>query len=145
MHTGGYIMVITKRISLETKGNGDILDITRAVAQEVAGTDITSGTVTVFIAGSTAGVTTVEYEPGLVADLQSLWERLAPQKIPYQHDRRWGDGNGHSHVRASLLGASLVVPFNNKKLILGTWQQIIVIDFDNRARSRQVVLQIMGE
>jgi secondary thiamine-phosphate synthase enzyme len=138
-------MITTRRITLQTRGNGDILDITPEVAREVAQADITSGTVTVFIAGSTAGVTTVEYESGLVADLQGLWERIAPQGITYQHDRRWHDGNGHAHVRASLLGPSLVVPFENKSLILGTWQQIIVIDFDNRARSRQVVLQIMGE
>jgi secondary thiamine-phosphate synthase enzyme len=138
-------MITTRRITLQTRGNGDILDITPEVAREVAQADITSGTVTVFIAGSTAGVTTVEYESGLVADLQGLWERIAPQGITYQHDRRWHDGNGHAHVRASLLGPSLVVPFENKSLMLGTWQQIIVIDFDNRARSRQVVLQIMGE
>jgi secondary thiamine-phosphate synthase enzyme len=138
-------MITTRRITLQTRGNGDTLDVTPDVAREVAQADITSGTVTVFIAGSTAGVTTVEYESGLVADLQGLWERIAPQGITYQHDRRWHDGNGHAHVRASLLGPSLVVPFENKSLILGTWQQIIVIDFDNRARSRQVVLQIMGE
>ena len=138
-------MVVTKQITLQTQGNGDIIDITPAVAEAVAGEDVHNGTVTVFVAGSTAGVTTVEYEPGLVADLQSLWERIAPRDIPYQHDRRWGDGNGHSHVRASLLGASLVIPFHDKELILGTWQQIIVVDFDNRARSRQVILQVMGE
>ena len=138
-------MVITRQISMQTQGNGDIIDITPEVTHEVATSEVTNGTVTVFIAGSTAGVTTVEYEPGLVADLQSLWERIAPANIPYQHDRRWGDGNGHAHVRASLLGASLVVPFHNKSLILGTWQQIIVVDFDNRARSRQVILQIIGD
>ena len=138
-------MVITSQITLHTKGNGDIVDITREVAEAVAVSEITNGTVTVFIAGSTAGVTTVEYEPGLVADLQSLWERISPRDIDYQHDRRWHDGNGHSHVRASLLGASLVVPFQSKQLILGTWQQIIVVDFDNRSRSRQVILQIIGE
>ena len=138
-------MVITRQITLQTRGNSDISDITPQVAGQIAGTEINNGTFTVFVAGSTAGITTVEYEPGLVADLQSLWERIAPQNIPYQHDRRWHDGNGHAHVRASLLGASLVVPFQNKRLILGTWQQIIVVDFDNRARSRQVILQIMGE
>ncbi len=138
-------MVITRQITLQTRGNGDIIDITPDVAHEVDSSGINSGTVTVFIAGSTAGVTTVEYESGLVADLQSLWERITPQDIPYQHDLRWGDGNGHSHVRASLLGASLVVPFHDKKLTLGTWQQIVVVDFDNRARSRQAILQIMGE
>ena len=138
-------MVITRQITLQTRGNGDIIDITPPVAQEVARGEISNGTVTVFIAGSTAGVTTIEYEPGLVADLQNLWERIAPSNIPYHHDQCWGDGNGHSHVRASLLGASLVVPIHNKNLILGTWQQIIVVDFDNRARSRQVILQFMGE
>jgi secondary thiamine-phosphate synthase enzyme len=97
------------------------------------------------VPGSTAGLTTVEYEPGLVADLAELWQRIAPQDIPYQHDERWGDGNGHAHVRASLLGASLVVPFTAAGLALGTWQQIVLVDFDNRPRSRQVVVQIMGE
>jgi secondary thiamine-phosphate synthase enzyme len=137
--------VITSQITLHTRGNGDIVDITGAVAEAVAAAEITSGTVTVFIAGSTAGVTTVEYEPGLVADLQELWERIAPSDIEYQHNRRWGDGNGHSHVRASLLGASLAVPFKDNRLMLGTWQQIVVVDFDNRARSRQVILQLMGD
>ena len=137
--------VITSQIALPTSGNGDITDITREVAEAVAASEITSGTVTVFIAGSTAGVTTVEYEPGLVADLHELWERIAPANIDYQHNQRWGDGNGHSHVRAALLGASLVVPFQNKSLILGTWQQIVMVDFDNRARSRQVILQLMGD
>jgi secondary thiamine-phosphate synthase enzyme len=138
-------MVITRQIAFNTRGNGDIIDITGEVAEAVAASEIASGTVTVFIPGSTAGVTTVEYEPGLVADLQELWERIIPSNIEYQHNRRWHDGNGHSHVRASLLGASLTVPFENKNLILGTWQQIVVIDFDNRSRSRQVILQIMGE
>ena len=138
-------MVITKRISLQTKGNCDIIDITPHVEQQITETDINNGTVTLFVAGSTAGITTIEFEPGLLSDLQNMWERIVPKNIDYSHDRRWGDGNGYSHVRASLLGASLVVPFNNKKLILGTWQQIIVVDFDNRARSRQIILQIMGE
>jgi len=104
-----------------------------------------SGTVTVFVPGSTAGVTTIEYESGLVADLKDLWERIVPRDIHYDHDRRWGDGNGHSHVRAAILGPSLVVPFADGRLTLGTWQQIIFLDFDNRPRSRQAVLQIMGE
>jgi len=138
-------MVITREISLQTKGNCDIIDITPQVEQQIAEAGINDGTVTVFIAGSTAGVTTIEFESGVLADLQSAWERIVPTNIPYQHDRRWGDGNGYSHVRASLLGASLVVPFSNKNPLLGTWQQIVVVDFDNRARSRQVILQIMGE
>jgi secondary thiamine-phosphate synthase enzyme len=101
--------------------------------------------VTVFISGSTAGISTIEYESGLVSDFEGMCERVVPRNIPYQHDRRWGDGNGYSHVRASLIGPSLVVPFTDKTLHLGTWQQIIVADFDNRARSREIVLQIMGE
>lgn len=138
-------MVITRQIALQTKGNGDIVDITGEVAEAVSASGVRSGTVTVFIAGSTAGITTVEYEPGLIADLRKLWERIAPSGIEYEHNERWHDGNGHSHVRASLLGASLTVPFENRGLILGTWQQIIVVDFDNRARLRQVILQIIGE
>jgi secondary thiamine-phosphate synthase enzyme len=139
------IMVVTKRISLQTKGECDIVDITPQVEREVAEAGVNNGTVTVFVAGSTAGVTTIEFESGLLADFQSMWQRNAPKNIPYNHDRRWGDNNGYSHVRASLLGASLVVPFNDKRLALGTWQQIVLVDFDNRPRSRQVILQIMGE
>ena len=138
-------MVVTKRIGLKTKGNCHILDITRQVAQEVAGSSLKDGTVTVFVTGSTGGVTTVEYESGLLSDLRDLFDRVAPSNIHYQHDLRWGDGNGHAHVRASLLGASLTVPFVDKRLTLGTWQQIIFIDFDNRPRSRELVLQLMGE
>ena len=138
-------MVVTKTISLQTKGQCDIIDITSQVARQVAEADINSGTATVFVAGSTAGVATIEFESGVLSDLKAMWERIVPQGIPYDHDRAWGDGNGYSHVRASFLGASLVVPFNDKRLILGTWQQIVLIDFDNRPRSRQIILQIMGE
>jgi len=138
-------MVVTKRISLQTKGECNIIDITPQVEQQVAGSDINSGIITLFVAGSTAGISTIEFESGLLSDFQSMWERSVPKNIPYDHNRRWGDGNGHSHVRASLLGASLVVPFNDKSLTLGTWQQIVVVDFDNRPRSRQIILQIMGE
>jgi len=138
-------MVVTRRIGLKTKGNGHILDITGQVAQEVADSGLKDGTVTVFVPGSTGGVTTVEYESGLLSDLQDLFDRLAPSNIHYQHNLRWGDGNGHAHVRASLLGASLTVPFVDKRLALGTWQQIVFIDFDNRPRSRELVLQLMGE
>ncbi len=138
-------MVVTKRISLQTKGNCDIINITPQVEQQVAETDINNGTATLFVAGSTAGISTIEFESGLLSDFQGMWERNIPQNIPYDHDRRWGDGNGYSHVRASLLGASLVVPFSNKRLTLGTWQQIVVVDFDNRPRSREIILQIMGD
>jgi secondary thiamine-phosphate synthase enzyme len=138
-------MVVSGKISLSTQGECDIIDITPQVSDFVSKSGITSGTVTVFVAGSTAGVTTIEYEPGLVSDLKAMWQRLVPRDIAYGHDQRWGDGNGYSHVRAALLGASLVVPVTGGKLGLGTWQQIVVIDFDNRPRSRQVVLQVMGE
>ena len=137
--------VASKTIQLSTKGHCDIVDITSQVAKEVSDSDIGSGTATIFITGSTAGVTTIEYEPGLLADLKEMWDRVVPQNIPYQHDRAWGDGNGHSHVRASLLSASLTIPIVNKRLKLGTWQQIVVLDFDNRARSREIVVQVIGE
>ena len=138
-------MVITKQISLQSKGHCDIIDITPQLEREVAETDVNSGIVTIFVSGSTAGISTIEYESGVLSDFQEMWQRNVPENIPYNHDRRWGDGNGYSHVRASLLGASLVIPFNNKKLTLGTWQQIVLVDFDNRPRSRQLILQIMGE
>jgi secondary thiamine-phosphate synthase enzyme len=138
-------MIVTKKISLSTKGECDIIDITPQVAAEVSQSGIDSGLVTIFVAGSTAGVTTIEFEPGLISDLTAMWQRIAPKGIPYDHDRRWGDGNGYAHVRASLLGASLVVPVSKKGLTLGTWQQIVLVDFDNRPRSREVTLQITGE
>jgi len=138
-------MVVTRKLSISTQGNADIVDITPQVAREVATSPVASGTVTVFVAGSTAGVTTMEFEPGLVADFQEMWQRTVPQGIPYQHDRRWGDGNGFSHLRASLLGPSVVVPLVGGSLALGTWQQIVVVDFDNRPRRREVLLQIVGE
>jgi len=137
-------MVVTKKISLQSKGHGDIIDITPEVQKQLAEANISEGAVTLFVTGSTAGITTIEFEPGLLADFKSMWERNIPADIPYQHDRAWGDGNGHSHVRASLLGASLVIPFSDKSLALGTWQQIVVVDFDNRARTRQIVVQVMG-
>jgi secondary thiamine-phosphate synthase enzyme len=138
-------MVITKRISLQSKGHCHIIDITPQVEQQLAETDISDGMVTLFVSGSTAGITTIEFESGLLSDFQSMWERNVPTDIPYKHDRAWGEGNGYSHVRASLLGASLVIPFSDKRLALGTWQQIVLVDFDNRPRSRQIVVQIMGE
>jgi secondary thiamine-phosphate synthase enzyme len=138
-------MVITKKISLQSQGHGEIIDITPEVQKHLAETGLSEGTVTLFVTGSTAGITTIEFEPGLLADFKNMWERVIPQNIPYQHDKAWHDGNGHSHVRASLLGASLVIPFSNKSLALGTWQQIVVVDFDNRARSRQIVVQVMGD
>jgi len=138
-------MVVTRKISLKTKGECDIVDITSQVEGQVSEANINSGTVTIFIAGSTAGVSTIEFESGVLSDFQDMWQKSVPKGIAYNHDRRWGDGNGYSHVRASLLGPSMVVPFTDRRLTLGTWQQIVLVDFDNRPRSRQVVLQIMGE
>jgi secondary thiamine-phosphate synthase enzyme len=138
-------MVIGKRINVQTEGLCDLIDITRQVAEQINESGVNNGTVTIFVAGSTAGLSTIEFESGLLSDFREMWQRTVPRDIPYRHDLRWGDGNGFSHVRASLLGASLVVPFINKKLTLGTWQQIILVDFDNRPRSREIVLQIMGE
>ena len=138
-------MIVTGEISLSTQGNGDILDITAKLQNHLTDSGITNGVVTVFVTHSTVGITTVEFEPGLVADLGKLWERVAPKNIPYDHDAHWGDGNGYAHVRASLLGASFVIPFTDRKLVLGTWQQIIIVDFDNRPRNRTIIVQVMGE
>ncbi len=138
-------MIVTREITLNTRGECDIIDITPDIEQELARAEVANGIVTIFVAGSTAGLTTIEFEPGVLADLQGMWQRIVPKDIAYAHDCRWGDGNGYSHVRASLQGASLTVPFSNKRLVVGTWQQIVLIDFDNRPRSRRVILQIMGE
>jgi secondary thiamine-phosphate synthase enzyme len=134
----------TYEITLSTKGLGDTHDITDQVAGSIEESRLETGMATVFVPGSTAGVTTIEYEPGAVADLRAAFERMAPQGTRYAHDDRWGDGNGFSHVRAALLGPSLTVPFVAGKLLLGTWQQIILVDFDNRPRQRRVVIQVMG-
>lgn len=138
-------MVITEQISFRTKGHCDIIDITPQVAQKVKESPITSGTVTIFSTSSTSALTTIEFESGALWDLQQLFDRVAPTDMAYRHNLRWGDMNGHAHVRAALLGPSLIVPFVNQRLTLGTWQQIVFVDFDNRPRSRELVLQIMGE
>lgn len=138
-------MVITRDIRLQTRGNSDIIDITHEVEQALAESQLNAGTVTVFVTHTTAGVTIIENESGLVHDFKDMWERLIPRDVNYEHDAGAGEGNGYSHVRASLLGASVVVPFNDKRLLLGTWQQIVLVDFDNRPRSRTIVLQFMGE
>ena len=138
-------MVVTKHITLKTRGEADIINITSETQDALGESNAKNGVVTVFVPGATGGLTTVEYEPGLVSDLKALFERLAPKKAAYSHDEKWSDGNGYSHVRASLLGPSITVPFSEGKLTLGTWQQIIFIDFDNRPRSRELVIQIIGE
>jgi len=137
--------VITDHIPLSTKGFTDIIDVTSRIAEAIHRSGITSGTVTVFISGSTAGVTTIEYEPGLLQDLPEAFEKIAPMNAHYNHDATWHDGNGYAHVRAALLGCSLTAPFRDGRMLLGTWQQIVVIDFDNRRRNRELILQIMGE
>ncbi|MBI3004138.1 MAG: YjbQ family protein [Ignavibacteriales bacterium] len=136
--------IITEHLSVATRGNSDIIDITPQISSFVAKSKLKEGNVTVFVSGSTASVTTTEYEPGLIKDIPAAMERLAPQSITYHHNETWHDGNGHSHVRASMMGPSLTVPFSKGELLLGTWQQIVLIDFDTRARKREIVVQLMG-
>lgn len=135
----------SKALRLRSQGNGDTIEITAQVAQGVRESGLQSGIVTIFVAGATGALTTMEYEPGVVADFGTLFERVAPAGANYEHHARWGDFNGHSHVRAALLGPSLTVPFVAGTLTLGTWQQIVFVDFDTRARSRELIVQIMGE
>jgi secondary thiamine-phosphate synthase enzyme len=139
-------MVKTEQIQVQTKGNCHVIDLTDEIGRVVARSGLMAGVVTLFHVGSTGGLTTTEYEPGLVNhDIKAAFERIAPEAGHYEHEQTWHDDNGHSHVRASLLGPSLAVPFVDGRLTLGTWQQIILVDFDTRARSRTVVCQIMGE
>ena len=137
--------VVTKKIKFSTKGETDIIDITSEAQRCVSRSKLTQGVVTVFVPGATGGITTIEYEPGLVKDLKELLDKIAPRSAPYAHNISSGDGNGYSHMRASLLGPSLTVPFSGGNLTLGRWQQIIFIDFDNRPRDRELIVQIMGE
>lgn len=135
----------THQLEFQTGGNAEMQDITDPVEKVTASSKIENGIVTVFCPGSTSAVTTIEFESGALADLRRLFDEIAPQDRDYQHNQRWGDGNGHSHVRAALLGPSLTIPLVDGRLTLGTWQQIIHVDFDNRPRHRQVVVQIVGE
>jgi len=139
------LTVKTKQLSIRTRGEGDILDLTDAVADAVAETKLKNGIATVFVPGSTGALTTVEYEPGLLKDLPDMLERVAPKGLVYEHEKRWHDGNGHSHVRASLIGPSLTVPFADGRLTLGTWQQIVFLELDVHSRSRNLIIQIIGE
>ena len=138
-------MVKTGSIQLSTRGNADVADITKQIAQVVQESEIKNGTVTVFCPSSTSAVTTIEYESGVVSDLRRMFDEIISQNREYKHNERWHDGNGHSHVRAALLGPSLTIPFVSGNLTLGTWQQVIYVDFDVRARQRELVLQIIGE
>jgi secondary thiamine-phosphate synthase enzyme len=131
-------------LEIKTTAGTDILDLTTAVAVEVEQTGVTEGLLTLFIPGSTAALSTIEFESGVVNDLRAAMERLFPQDIPYEHDRRWGDGNGYAHVRAAFLKPSLSIPLAGGRLLLGTWQQIVLLDFDNRPRQRRIQGQVMG-
>jgi secondary thiamine-phosphate synthase enzyme len=137
--------VVTKTLRIKTRGEGQMIDITEDVARVVKEEKVNDGVATVFVPGSTAAVTTIEYEPGLMKDFPEMLERIAPRDIDYGHEKAWHDGNGHSHVRASLVGPSLAVPFSNKELTLGTWQQIVLIELDVRSRERSLVVQVIGE
>ena len=138
-------MIYSETITLSTKGFSDILDVTQQVDAVLGRSKIQNGLVTVFCPGSTGALTTIEYESGVLSDLQKAMEKIVPSNIPYEHDRRWGDGNGFSHVRAALMKPSLTIPLIKGRLSLGTWQQIVFIDFDNRKRERNLIVQVMGE
>ena len=137
--------VVTEHIPVKSRGETDIIDLTDDVDKAVRKSGLTSGIATIFVPGATAALTTIEYEPGLLHDLPAALERIVPRNMSYEHERRWHDGNGHSHVRASLLGPSLTVPFHDGQLVLGTWQQIVFIELDTHARTRDLVVQILGE
>lgn len=137
--------IVTKTITVNSKGENDMIDLTLPTSKVVQETNLNDGIVTIFIQGSTAAVTTIEYEPGLRIDFPKMLSRIVPKNIEYEHDKTWHDGNGHSHVRASLVGPSLTIPFKDRRLLLGTWQQIVVMEMDVRHRERKIILQIMGE
>jgi len=137
--------VRTYELKLSTKGDNDTVDITDSVRHYVEKSGLNEGSVTIFVPGSTGAVTTIEYEPGVVTDLKEFLDRLIPSGSGYKHDQAWGDGNAHSHLKAALVGPSLSVPFSSGSLILGTWQQIVFLDFDNRSRSRRIMIQLVGE
>ena len=137
--------VESKKIQISSRGEDDLIDIKEQISNVIKGSDIGNGIVAVFVSGSTAAITTIEYEPGLSHDFTEMLSRIIPKHIQYKHEDTWHDGNGHSHVRASLIGPSLIVPIIDGKLTLGTWQQIVLLEMDTRPRNRNVILQIMGE
>ena len=137
--------VLGKVLQIKSKGEDDIIDLTKQTAKVVLDSKLADGIVTVFVVGSTAAITTIEFERGLTKDFPEMLSRVAPKEIFYEHQKMWQDGNGHSHVRASLIGPSLTVPFKDGNLILGTWQQIVLVEMDTRHRERKVVFQIIGE
>jgi secondary thiamine-phosphate synthase enzyme len=137
--------ILTETIQLSTKGHNQIIDITTDIDAVIKNSCITDGIVNLFVVGSTAAITTIEFEPGLLKDLPEALDKLAPINKRYHHDDRWGDGNGYAHVRASLVGASITIPITGAAMNLGTWQQVILVDFDNRERERKIICKIMGE
>jgi secondary thiamine-phosphate synthase enzyme len=138
-------MIKSDHITFSTRGNGDIIDITQPIGEKIRNSGLSAGIVTVFVPGSTGSVTTIEYEPGLVKDLPEFLEKLVSSKKSYHHDKTWNDGNGYAHIRAAMLGPDITIPFASGKLQLGTWQQIVFLEFDNRRRERQLIVQIIGE
>lgn len=137
--------IINEKIRINTKGNPDLINITEELAKLLEASKIKKGSMTIFVVGSTAAITSFEYEPGLIKDMKDLYEKLIPSGKHYNHDETWGDANGYSHLRAALQGASMVIPFDQGRLLLGTWQQVVLAEFDNRPRNREVVVQIIGE
>jgi secondary thiamine-phosphate synthase enzyme len=143
---GLAMKVVTRSLEVKSRSENDVVDITSEVQEAVAASALSDGVATVFVVGSTAAITTMEHEPGLVTDFPDMLERVAPKSgVEYEHQRRWHDGNGHSHVKASLVGPGLSIPFVDGELVLGEWQQVVLVEFDTRPRSRKVVVQLMGE
>ena len=136
--------VITKHVKIQSKGENDIIDLTDKISAKIKESQISSGIVTVFVTGATGALTTIEYEPGLLKDFPDMLSRIAPDELNYEHEEMWHDGNGSSHVKASLIGPSLTIPFSDGNLLLGTWQQIVFVELDTRRRERNIVLQIVG-
>jgi len=136
--------VVTKSIEIQSKGENDIIDLTDKISAKIKESQISSGIVTVFVTGSTGALTTIEYEPGLLKDFPDMLSRIAPNELSYEHEQMWHDGNGRSHVKASLIGPSLTIPFDDENLLLGTWQQIVFVELDTRIRERNIILQIIG-
>ncbi|MDX1595372.1 MAG: secondary thiamine-phosphate synthase enzyme YjbQ [Nitrosopumilaceae archaeon] len=139
------MLIETEILKIQSKKENDIIDLTEEISNSIKKSEITNGIVTIFVKGSTGALTTIEFEPGLIKDFPRMLSRIAPNDIDYAHEQMWHDGNGHSHVKASLIGPSLTVPFKDKELLLGTWQQIVFLELDTRSRTRDIILQIMGE
>lgn len=137
--------IVTEKLSFRTKGATDLIDITEEVSRALKSSGLKEGSVIVFVVGSTAAIATFEYESGLIKDMRELYDKLVPQKAAYHHDNTWGDANGFSHLRACLQGPSLTIPFSEGRLLLGTWQQVVLAEFDNRPRQRQVIVQVAGK